>query len=81
MYFALWQASAVDIDHGTNAELRYTIVNNDDAGPFLINSTSGEIFTVGKLDWETQEFYSIQVRSVYSTQDNNNWKNEHTPTL
>ena len=61
MYFALWQASAVDIDHGTNAELRYTIVNNNDAGPFLINSTSGEIFTVGKLDWETQEFYSIQV--------------------
>ena len=56
-------------------------MNNDDAGPFLINSTSGEIFTVGKLDWETQEFYSIQVRSVYSTQDNNNWKNEHTPTL
>ena len=49
------------MDHGTNAELRYTIVDNDNAGPFLINSTTGEIFTVGKLDWESQELYSIQV--------------------
>ena len=49
------------MDHGTNAELRYTIVDNDNAGPFLINSTTGEIFTVSKLDWESQESYSIQV--------------------
>ena len=56
------------MDHGTNAELRYTIVDNDNAGPFLINSTTGEIFTVGKLDWESQELYSIQVSMEYAWQ-------------
>lgn len=51
----------MDIDHGTNAELRYTFVNNEDAGPFLINHTTGEIFTTSTLDWESQPSYSIQV--------------------
>ena len=55
------QARAVDIDHGTNAQLRYTFVNNENAAPFLINYTTGEIFTVRTLDWELQPFYSIQV--------------------
>lgn len=49
------------MDQGTNAELRYSIVVNDDAGPFLIDPTSGEIFTVSTLDWESQTSYSIQV--------------------
>jgi len=52
------------MDHGTNAELRYFFVSNDDAGPFLINSTTGEITTVSSLDWETQSSYSIQVRNI-----------------
>ena len=41
--------------------LRYTFESNDDAGPFLINHTTGEITTVSSLDWETQSSYSIQV--------------------
>ena len=59
--FVTWQARAVDIDHGTNAELRYTFVDFDDASPFLINHTTGEIFTVSTLDWESQSSYIIQV--------------------
>jgi len=51
------------MDHGTNAELRYFFVSNEDAGPFLINATTGEITTVSSLDWETQSSYSIQVRN------------------
>lgn len=53
---------ASDNDDGLNAEIRYSIVNNESPNDvFTMNPTSGEIKTLVRLDREQTERYNILV--------------------
>lgn len=55
---------ADDGDEGLNGTIVYdTAIANDD-GLFTINSTSGEVFLTGDLDYETQEYHYIGVNAT-----------------
>lgn len=45
--------NATDKDAGRNAEIKFTIISGNDDGKFLLNETSGELFTAGILDYDT----------------------------
>ena len=45
--------NATDKDEGRNAEIKFTIISGNDDGKFLLNETSGELFTAGILDYDT----------------------------
>ena len=45
--------NATDKDVGRNAEIKFTIISGNDDGKFLLNETSGELFTAGILDYDT----------------------------
>ena len=50
---------AIDLDSGTNAKLIYSI---DNSTQFFINSTTGDIFVLSKIDFEIADKYSFEVR-------------------
>ena len=53
--------SATDKDLGTNSEITYAILSGNDQRLFTINSITGEIKVVGKLNYEVMPFYSLMV--------------------
>ena len=52
---------AMDLDSGTNAKLIYSIVESTS---FFINSTTGDIFVLSKLDFEVDTKYTFEVRAT-----------------
>ena len=56
------QVSATDADAGSNAEMSFSIVRGDDAGPFTIDSL-GVISVNGSIDRETIARYQLRVRA------------------
>jgi len=57
---------AVDADLGANGEVVYSLVQNTDNDqlPFEINSTSGVVFTSGRLDYESRTEYKLRIRAA-----------------
>lgn len=44
--------NATDKDAGRNAEIKFKIISGNDDGKFLLNETSGELFTAGVFDYD-----------------------------
>ena len=57
--YIVGQVKATDSDIGLNGEIQYKLVDSN--SPFVINSTTGDISTVGKLDKETVSNYTLTV--------------------
>lgn len=55
------QVVAFDVDEGSNAEVRYSIMEGDPAGMFHVNETNGLIQTAGVIDFEATNSYSLVV--------------------
>uniref|UniRef100_A0A672QGH4 Protocadherin Fat 4 n=1 Tax=Sinocyclocheilus grahami TaxID=75366 RepID=A0A672QGH4_SINGR len=57
----LLRVSASDVDENKNGLIRYDIVEGNEDKQFSIDSTSGQVTLVGKLDYETTPFYSLKI--------------------
>uniref|UniRef100_A0A8C2JVZ5 Protocadherin Fat 4 n=1 Tax=Cyprinus carpio TaxID=7962 RepID=A0A8C2JVZ5_CYPCA len=57
----LLRVSASDVDENKNGLVRYNIVEGNEEKQFSIDSTSGQVTLVGKLDYETTPFYSLKI--------------------
>ncbi|KAK3552271.1 hypothetical protein QTP86_007154 [Hemibagrus guttatus] len=53
--------TATDSDSGSNADLTYSITANNNHGTFSISPSTGSIFLVRKLDYETQSLYKLNI--------------------
>ncbi|XP_037884780.1 cadherin-89D [Glossina fuscipes] len=58
----LGQVLAVDLDYGENANVSYSLV--EDELPFKIKTLSGVIKIVGNLDREIKDKYNFQIRAI-----------------
>uniref|UniRef100_A0A8D0L0G0 Cadherin domain-containing protein n=1 Tax=Strix occidentalis caurina TaxID=311401 RepID=A0A8D0L0G0_STROC len=56
--------SARDLDSGTNGEIAYSIVQNSEENPFVIDPVSGEIRLTKPLDFEAAETHELSVRAT-----------------
>uniref|UniRef100_A0A672LNC7 Protocadherin Fat 4 n=1 Tax=Sinocyclocheilus grahami TaxID=75366 RepID=A0A672LNC7_SINGR len=57
----LLRVSASDVDENKNGLIRYDIMEGNEEKQFSIDSTSGQVTLVGKLDYETTPFYSLKI--------------------
>uniref|UniRef100_A0A673FQT2 FAT atypical cadherin 4 n=1 Tax=Sinocyclocheilus rhinocerous TaxID=307959 RepID=A0A673FQT2_9TELE len=57
----LLRVSASDVDENKNGLVRYDIMEGNEDKQFSIDSTSGQVTLVGKLDYETTPFYSLKI--------------------
>lgn len=65
VYTSVVQVSATDQDSGLNGRVFYTFQGGDDGdGDFIIESTSGIIRTLRRLDRENTAFYNLQAFAV-----------------
>lgn len=55
------RVSASDVDENKNGLVRYDILEGNEEKQFSIDSTSGQVTLVGKLDYETTPFYSLKI--------------------
>lgn len=53
--------TATDADSGSNADITYSITANNNHGTFSISPSTGSIFLVQKLDYETQSLYKLNI--------------------
>ncbi|XP_062874781.1 protocadherin Fat 4 [Trichomycterus rosablanca] len=53
--------TATDADSGSNADITYSITANNNHGTFSISPSTGSIFLVRKLDYETQSLYKLNI--------------------
>uniref|UniRef100_A0A674P605 Protocadherin Fat 4 n=1 Tax=Takifugu rubripes TaxID=31033 RepID=A0A674P605_TAKRU len=53
--------TATDADSGQNADITYSITATNNHGTFSISPSTGSIFLVKKLDYETQSVYRLNV--------------------
>ena len=56
------QVLASDLDTGSNAELRYTIVSGDSMNAFEVSNVTGEVSLAKELDFETVQSYAISLQ-------------------
>ena len=52
---------ATDADMGSNADLRYAITDPLNLGAFEVNETTGVIYVLGALDFQSMRFYPLEV--------------------
>uniref|UniRef100_A0A673KNB9 Protocadherin Fat 4-like n=1 Tax=Sinocyclocheilus rhinocerous TaxID=307959 RepID=A0A673KNB9_9TELE len=57
----LLRVLASDVDENKNGLVRYDIMEGNEEKQFSIDSTSGQVTLVGKLDYETTPFYSLKI--------------------
>ncbi|XP_076844234.1 protocadherin Fat 4 isoform X2 [Brachyhypopomus gauderio] len=53
--------TATDSDSGSNADITYSIMANNNHGTFSISPSTGSVFLVRKLDYETQPLYKLNI--------------------
>lgn len=53
------QVSATDADEGRNGIIVYSFLTAQEL--FILNSTTGEIYTQGSLDHEVQSIYNVSI--------------------
>ncbi|PAA62861.1 hypothetical protein BOX15_Mlig014584g2 [Macrostomum lignano] len=56
--------SATDADSGNNALISYSIVGGNTAGVFALNSTTGELTAVSRIDREAVAVYLLQIAAI-----------------
>lgn len=66
LHTTLYIAHATDPDITPSAHLRYGLSLNDN-GLFGINSISGEIYLIGRLDYETQRLHQLLINVFDAT--------------
>ena len=69
--------NALDIDSGSNAEITYSFANSLTSDSFMINSTSGEIFSARTFDREEQDSHTFDILAV----DNGSPRQSSTATV
>ena len=57
---------ASDADTGENAVVSYAIVSGNDNGLFELDSENGTLILIGRLDFESQEMYSLTLTATNS---------------
>ncbi|XP_038648329.1 protocadherin Fat 4 isoform X1 [Scyliorhinus canicula] len=58
------RVSASDVDEGNNALVNYSIIKGNEEEQFTIQSTTGQVTLVGKLDHEATASYSLTLLAV-----------------
>ncbi|XP_078395822.1 protocadherin Fat 4 isoform X1 [Cetorhinus maximus] len=58
------RVSASDVDEGNNALVNYSIIEGNEEEQFTIQSTTGQVTLVGKLDHEATASYSLTLLAV-----------------
>nr|XP_029518058.1 protocadherin Fat 4 [Oncorhynchus nerka] len=62
----LLRVSAVDVDESKNGLVHYHIKEGNEESQFAIDSSSGQVTLVGKLDYEVTSSYSLKMIAVDS---------------
>ncbi|XP_029367636.1 protocadherin Fat 4 isoform X1 [Echeneis naucrates] len=60
----LLRVSASDVDENKNGLVRYHIAEGNEERQFSIDSSSGQVTLVGKLDYESTSSYSLKIIAV-----------------
>ncbi|XP_076005220.1 protocadherin Fat 4 [Genypterus blacodes] len=60
----LLRASASDMDENKNGLVHYHISEGNEEGQFTVDSSSGQVTLVGKLDYESTSSYSLKIIAV-----------------
>ncbi|XP_054647394.1 protocadherin Fat 4 isoform X1 [Dunckerocampus dactyliophorus] len=60
----LLRVSASDVDENKNGLVHYRIAEGNEEGQFSIESSSGQVTLVGKLDYESTSSYSLKIIAV-----------------
>ncbi|XP_024906692.1 protocadherin Fat 4 [Pteropus alecto] len=60
------RVSASDVDEGSNGLIRYSVMKGNEERQFAIDSTSGQVTLIGKLDYEATAAYSLVIQAVDS---------------
>uniref|UniRef100_A0A8W4FHP9 Protocadherin Fat 4 n=1 Tax=Sus scrofa TaxID=9823 RepID=A0A8W4FHP9_PIG len=60
------RVSASDVDEGNNGLIHYSVIKGNEERQFAIDSTSGQVTLIGKLDYEATPAYSLVIQAVDS---------------
>ncbi|XP_042668130.1 protocadherin Fat 4 [Centrocercus urophasianus] len=60
------RVSASDVDEGTNGLIHYSVIKGNEEKQFAIDSSTGQVTLVGKLDHEATASYSLVIQAVDS---------------
>uniref|UniRef100_A0A8C9BCN7 Protocadherin Fat 4 n=1 Tax=Phocoena sinus TaxID=42100 RepID=A0A8C9BCN7_PHOSS len=60
------RVSASDVDEGNNGLIHYSVIKGNEERQFAIDSTSGQVTLIGKLDYEATAAYSLVIQAVDS---------------
>ncbi|XP_028271321.1 protocadherin Fat 4 [Parambassis ranga] len=60
----LLRVSASDVDENKNGLVQYQITEGNEERQFTIDSSSGQVTLIGKLDYETTSSYSLKIIAV-----------------
>lgn len=58
---SILQVHATDLDIGTNALVRYSIVEDSAKGSFAVNDSTGVLYAAGLFLYEQQQFYQFHI--------------------
>ncbi|XP_071411660.1 protocadherin Fat 4-like [Pithys albifrons albifrons] len=60
------RVSASDVDEGVNGLIHYSVIKGNEENQFAIDSSTGQVTLVGKLDHEATALYSLVIQAVDS---------------
>ncbi|CAL9706524.1 unnamed protein product [Knipowitschia caucasica] len=60
----LLRVSASDMDENKNGLVHYSVSEGNEEGQFGIDSSTGQVTLIGKLDYETSSSYSLKIIAV-----------------
>uniref|UniRef100_A0A8B9X0V6 Protocadherin Fat 4 n=1 Tax=Bos mutus grunniens TaxID=30521 RepID=A0A8B9X0V6_BOSMU len=60
------RVSASDVDEGSNGLIHYSVIKGNEERQFAIDSTSGQVTLIGRLDYEATPAYSLVIQAVDS---------------
>uniref|UniRef100_A0A8C5P425 FAT atypical cadherin 4 n=1 Tax=Jaculus jaculus TaxID=51337 RepID=A0A8C5P425_JACJA len=60
------RVSASDVDEGNNGLIHYSVIKGNEERQFTIDSTSGQVTLIGKLDYEATPAYSLVIQAMDS---------------
>lgn len=60
------RVSASDVDEGNNGLIHYSLIKGNEENQFTIDSSTGQVTLIGKLDHEATASYSLVIQAVDS---------------
>ncbi|KAL9851842.1 LOW QUALITY PROTEIN: protocadherin Fat 4 [Geothlypis trichas] len=60
------RVSASDVDEGVNGLIQYSVIKGNEENQFVIDSSTGQVTLVGRLDYEATASYSLVIQAVDS---------------